>query len=387
MSPRKTVPALFAAGAALLATAPAAGAFPGADGRIVFHSDRSLYAIGADGSHKVKLPVDATGFGGLSVSADGTRVTWSASHVVYVADIDGSDVRRLTGSEYSDDPAFSPDGRRIAYERGYGIWVMDADGGRQHEVRSGAGAEAAYYPAWSPDGRRIAFSTSRQAVWTMNADGTGQVNLTPPERMCPNMTREMHGEEPAWSPDGARIAFVGPVTCANSRGSDIWVMNADGSTKANLIGDDGTVDSAPVFSPDGSRIAFTREDDGHTHLFTLAGGAVTPVQSGLYADDGPDWGVAYRTARVSEKVSVKKRGRRVVISGRVRPAQRGRVTVVVKRGHKVVARKRVRLKHSRFRWTYKPRKTGRYRAVATFPTGGGVLGDASPSRKFRARRR
>jgi hypothetical protein len=74
-------------------------------------------------------------------------------------------------------------------------------------------------PAWSPDGRRIAFSSDRGAsrqVWTMNADGSGQAQLSGGEYL---------GYQPAWSPGGDAIAYAhyGKLTRA------IYVMAADGS--------------------------------------------------------------------------------------------------------------------------------------------------------------
>jgi Tol biopolymer transport system component len=373
--------ALAAAGAALAAAPAAQAAFPGPDGRIAVHSDRSIYTIDRDGSHRVQLPQDSIGFGGLSVSADGMRIAYSASHRVHVVGVDGRGDRTLGEG---DDPAFSPDGRKVAFERDYGIWVIGARGGKARSLTPAADfTHADYDPAWSPDGRRIAY-TSRQQVWVMNADGSGATSLTPPVLTCPLMTRTMNGAQPTWSPDGTRIAFTGPVTCANSRGTDIWVMNADGSGKSNLIGDDGTEDTAPAFSPAGDAIAFTRDVGGRTHLFTIGAGGGTPaaVATGLYAEDGPDWGRAYTTPRISLKL--RRHGSRVAITGRVKPSLRGRVTVLVTRGASRAARLRVRLSHGgRFHWTYKARRSGRYKVVASLPQGRHNLAATSRKRAVR----
>ena len=76
------------------------------------------------------------------------------------------------------DPAWSPDGLRIAFVRGNDIWVMNADGSGQRRLTSGAAHDRA--PNWSPDGRTIAFDQrvgSIHEIYVMNADGSGQHRL------------------------------------------------------------------------------------------------------------------------------------------------------------------------------------------------------------------
>ena len=83
-----------------------------------------------------------------------------------------------------------------------------------------------YLPSWSPDGKRIAY-TSRPSsgvlqIYVMNADGTGQTDLTN------GATASDWG--PAWSPDGTKIAF----TSDRDGNREVYVMNADGSDPVNL---------------------------------------------------------------------------------------------------------------------------------------------------------
>ncbi|HEU4974857.1 MAG TPA: hypothetical protein VFT50_07170 [Baekduia sp.] len=385
------IPALAAAAAAALALPTAApAAYPGPNGPIVYHDNRSIFTV-SPGEAPHALPEDVPGFGGLSVSGNGLRIAYSDGHIVYTMNIDGSAQRRVTpeGAPNSDNPSISADGTKIAYERDHGIWVMDADGGGAHSITPDAGFQNAYSdPAWSPDGTRLAF-TVKQQVGVMNADGSGRRILTPPLRMCDNMTRTMSGQAPAWTPDGARIVFTGPVLCAGRLGTDIWAMGADGSGQTDLIGDDGTDDHAPTVSPDGTKIAFRRGiSDYVLETIGVGGGATTQVPQVGDRVDGPDWAVAYEPPSITATVPRKavRAHARAAITGRVTPASSGRVRVVVKRGKKVAAKRTVRLKRSRFRLRWAAKRPGRYRVTATLLADATHVSVTSRARTLRVRR-
>ena len=106
---------------------------------------------------------------------------------ILTATADGGDVQRLTATTQSESgPAVSPDGARIAFARNQDIWVMNADGSGQTQL-TGSEGSGEQSPAWSRDGKRLVFVSNRAAggggttgpeLWVMDADGSDVRRLT-----------------------------------------------------------------------------------------------------------------------------------------------------------------------------------------------------------------
>ena len=141
------------------------------------------------------------------------------------------------------------------------IWTVRPDGtGATRITRTTHGDTD---PAWSPDGRRIAFiraiadeqaqfAQDPHEIFVVNADGTGLRRLT---------RNHVYDGEPTWSPDGRRIAFVrgGPPILAGPEIRDIWVMRSDGSRQRSL-GRTTTLEFWPAWGPRGRTIAYVARD-------------------------------------------------------------------------------------------------------------------------------
>ncbi len=158
------------------------------------------------------------------------------------------------------------------------IYVMNADGSGQKNLTNNPAIDK--NPAWSPDGKKIAFDSYRdgnQDIYVMNADGSGQKNLT---------NDLINGGYPAWSPDGKKIAF----DSYRDGNWEIYVMNADGSGQKRLTNNPAD-DNFPSWSPDGKKIAFMSDRDGNLEIIVMnADGSGLENLTNNPADDGyPSW--------------------------------------------------------------------------------------------------
>jgi len=192
----------------------------------------TLHVMNADGTGVISLEQDSAS--GPSWSPDGARIAFAkrsrqgdiVDSDIYLMDADGTDLVNLTGHLGTDDtaPAWSPDGGRIAFASGGDLFVIDVDG--TNLTRLTLDTERNDDPAWSPDAARIAFSCEREGngeICVMNADGTGLRQLT-------NDPANDYG--PVWSPDGAKIAFTrddNTVFYYSNLHRTVFFMNPDGS--------------------------------------------------------------------------------------------------------------------------------------------------------------
>jgi Tol biopolymer transport system component len=186
-----------------------------------------------------------------------------------------------TGNTIRDNnPEYSPDGSKIAFDRTPSsgqtdIFVMNADGTNPHAVTSGGPLTAPDTnvnsdPTWSPDGTKLAFISNRDGknkleVWVVNVDGSGLIKLTTNIQLSTDSGGPVYGHDlgPSWSPDGTRIAFAsGRDSLSNT---ELYVMNSDGSNQTRFTNNTND-DRYPTWSPDSQRIAFYRNGSSTTGI-------------------------------------------------------------------------------------------------------------------------
>ena len=159
------------------------------------------------------------------------------------------------------EPAWAPDGKRLAVVHLDRIWTMQADGRDVKELMRGAGAQRE--PAWSPDGRRIAFAADRGDsfdIYAVSARGGSPERIT----RLPGDART-----PSWTPDGRIVfAYREPGTTQ----WDLYVVDAEADADERMpLRLTQTLDSEvhPRVSPDGTRVAFASDRDNDEGDFDI----------------------------------------------------------------------------------------------------------------------
>jgi dipeptidyl aminopeptidase/acylaminoacyl peptidase len=184
---------------------------------------------------------------------------------LYRATPDGRYTSRITTNNYADeDPAPSPDGKKIAFAAFPSYWEI-----RLYDVASSSITTFAnptgnnLYPAWSPDSKKIAWINSNGGTYTLeikNADGSGGMSSLSLGTFIPS--------RPAWSPDGTRIAFEQ----SSPTDSEIKMVRSDLTGSVWNVTDDSIDESTPVWSHDGSTIYCSAADGmGYYQLASLDG--------------------------------------------------------------------------------------------------------------------
>jgi hypothetical protein len=305
MTSRRLIPLL-----ALLALAlpvPAASAFAGANGDVVYgwseldepdvgpfwHTAKAIRLIAPGGGAfrtvvgcDQRLPIAAPEaartcarevFVDPTVARDTARIAFDNGAVLALVDPDGTDLELLPARSPDDgEPAFSAGGGRLAFSAGpsvsgsdaasRGIWVRNLATGAVTQV-----VQRGRDPVWSSR-NWIAFVRGGQ-IWRVRPGGRGLEQLT-----------RRGGISPAWSPHGTKLAFV--------RHGTISVLDLRTRRLARAIGGNSPVDLA--WSPDGRRLAWTSFDGGlftartnGTGMRTLVTGGVNGTMS--FGAAGLDW--------------------------------------------------------------------------------------------------
>jgi Tol biopolymer transport system component len=251
-------------------------------------SDPNLWIAMASGSSAPRqLTSEPVGVFDYAVSPDGSQVAYGARRAdggddLRLVAVEGASPTNLVAcpSEACISPVFSPDGRRLAYERhtlvaGLNgqpspgpstVYVRDLTTGAEQKISEGD----TRFPRWGPDGRLAYLDTTRQAVVVQDLS-TGAVTYVP----------DSSGSMGTWSPDGQFLVYpeivvppeptAAPVptapgaslgeddnTSSNPFYSYLLRVNIATNEAVNLSGEGALEDASPVYSPSGGWLAFGR---------------------------------------------------------------------------------------------------------------------------------
>ena len=295
-----------------LGAAPAQAAFPGPAGPIAYQrlafidSNRTggLFVHGARRANPQRVLSSNASAEAPAYSPDGRLIAFAADldeiaatrSRIYLMRADGSGVRQLTaGAQRDAHPSFSPDGRSVVFDRtttGFDhyahIFVVGVDGGGLRQLTHGAEVRDTD-PTFAPSGRTIAFvgeraddgTGDRYDIFSMRSNGT---------RLKPLIDGPLKDEEPDFSPDGHSIAFTSNL----HDGPNVFVARADGRrvrqlTKAHGGCYRGRCFLSPSWAPDGKHIAFLAQTGESSDLAVMRpdGSGVKVFAKGSEGEEGP----------------------------------------------------------------------------------------------------
>lgn len=202
-------------------------------------------------------------------SPDGTRIAFDSDRDgergVYVADVDGRNVRRVTGAGFAAVPSWSPDGDTLAFVRAepdhpkvWNLWTLNLSSGQTRRLTSHRVGQP-WGGSWFPDGRRIAYSHEDRLV-VMNLTTGGK-------RIYPSPLKATLVRTPAVSPDGTRVMFQ-----VYRKGT--WLLDFRTGAMRKVLADPSAEEY--TWAPDGRHVAYHSRSDGTWGVWVMDGESLVP---------------------------------------------------------------------------------------------------------------
>jgi Tol biopolymer transport system component len=274
------------------------------DGRFLAVPDKSssgepfsIVLISTETGEKLNLsspPAGAVGDNTPAFSPDGRQLAFSRMSVQGVEDIylmaaEGGEPRRLTfDNRYITDLAWTADGREIVFishrAGDVGLWRVSASGGMPERVVTAVGYNITRLSI-SRQGDRLAYTQyfTDTNIWRVELAGTKRKVSAP--TMLISSSKSDSG--PRYAPDGKRITFRSD----RSGSFEIWACEADGSNPVQLTNFSGPLLGSPCWSPDGRQIAFDARLEGNPDIFVISaeGGRPRRLTEAPAEEIAPSW--------------------------------------------------------------------------------------------------
>ena len=254
---------------------------PGRNGRIALEGDTKLgiYTVKPSGKDLTRITPKRPFAFEPAYSPDGKWIAFERDGKLLKMRNDGSRVTKLAkytgGGGINQCISWSPDGKHLLYDRDDDIWRVGSTG--HHAKRIIPGPTFQDCPSYAPNGKRFVFCRNDPNAGidlvVADADGSNAQILAG----TPNGGTAFGPTEPDWSPDGKRIAFIQN----GGGGADIGSIKPNGTGAQTLVAT-GKTEIDPAYSPDGKQIAYAaliNEDTTYIRRAPVAGGPsknVTP---------------------------------------------------------------------------------------------------------------
>jgi gamma-glutamyltranspeptidase/glutathione hydrolase len=220
-------------------------------------------AVAAFSAQAPAPPVALTGMRDPAFAPDGKRIAVSWLEALWTMTPDGRDQKRLvttTGAWVSErDPAWSPDGRQVAFaadsDGAFDLFVVPAGGGAAKKVTTLPGDER--WPSWTRDGRLLFSHRAPGGGWRLQlvpADGSSA-----PSAFTPDDNVEWQGRVSA---DGRRVVFVSDRDLEPGDSADVFVRGLTTGSPVTRVTRGGGEERWPAWAPDNTRVSFAAARQG-----------------------------------------------------------------------------------------------------------------------------